>query len=798
MEDTVGTTLHDHIVVDNATGASVLKKKKKNDNDDDDDDEEEETNLSAVIRAKKLQKQDKKRGKRGKKRQINVIRSFAVSDDEQDNDNEQNDDHDNDDIGNDNDKRSKKKKSKKDRKEEKKKKTRKKRKHAGMGFGGGDAAMDSDDNDGDNDNNDTTAKEASLYGGDALAQLRAQQKVRPKKTNDAMDTSNGLSSSDQQYGAQSNRPNDTDTAPTILTGEQAMDVDGNNVGTSSDVPMGSSKLSRNRPLDRTRELGDDTPEASAWEAEISRRAGLAMDDTISNNNSNNNTDTLLNNKSVSELRDQVQQTIRQLRRHGQDLDTSYNRRQVEVEQARQDYQRQDQELREAGKALEYYQELRLELASWVGALRELRGRVSPLQDALRQLQQEHLDRWEWWENGIVNTLRQADLLETIVGRQPPEETDKNGGMGAAKVLDEFGRDVKSQHVLEMEKHGRQRRLIQAERSLAGDESDAHLSNAERTEMKERQTALDSALEVAMEELAEQYSSLPDLVALFVGWHKAYPDEYKQCYAGMSLADLASVLMQVRLCTTHHPLHWQGATDKLLEKSNVATSTTTTPNDSGIPGTAALASMPRVEKDMEDTPVYRMIDKVLIPAMEDVLGQKAMNLQSTRHCHSMARFYQHTVELIPNPHTSVLVDKLNRQLVQYLSEKLNGIAIPILKSNVSVGNSTDDDDMSAVRDAVRYAQSGQLRRLEKMLQNLLRYFAPVLGKLLAEPVLDFVSSQLLYLLSSLPDTAVQEKKRVFVAVWESLQPLGWLEQSEYLLQSAPIRAASMVYCNKTDE
>ena len=729
--------------------------------DDDDEDEkqqqgdgnEKDGEVSAVIQARKKAKKPRKR--------VGVIRSFAVEDDD--------DDDDDDDAPG------------RRRKKKKKKKTT----IRGLGFGG--APVSSTTVEDEKDGEDTAS-----YGAKALEALKAEQHVFQRNRDDQNEMPKkgkidvAVPPSGQQEGNKDSTkalpafiPLETDesTHPTILTGEDAMDFDNNK--TSDRLPE-EQQVNKEEEEEDKKVLLDDTPEASAWEAEISRRAGVSVEEETGWNKESKAEDSVVH-KSLSQLHQQVQDTIVQLKTHQEDVENSFNRRQVEVNHATAELQRHEAELKQAGTAIEFYQELRVELTSWVGALRELRTRVTPIQETLRQLEQEHLDRWEWWENDTIRVLRKSGHLDSVLGRQPPHVEEEE-----TVRVDEFGRDVKSQHVLEMEKRNKQRRKIMEERRIRGDESDAHVTKAEINDLKERRVALNEALDVALNELSDKYSSLENLVALFDKWFVQFPEEYKQCYAGMSLSDLASVLMQVRLCTSHHPLHWENpVSDK-----------------DGFPGASELRTMSRMEESVEETPLYRMVDKVLMPAIEDVLQQKAYNLVSTKHTRSMAAFYRHTTNLLPK--SSVLIDKLKAQLVSYFRERLESLAIPITRGASAL---SADNVSSDVRDALEYAHRGQLYRIEGMVANLLTHWVPLLGGsdnndgALCQVLLDFISSQFLFLLSSLRDeTSKLEAGRVFGNIWTHLQKTGWLERPGNMLQAAPIRAAATVYCpsNKDDD
>jgi hypothetical protein len=431
---------------------------------------------------------------------------------------------------------------------------------------------------------------------------------------------------------------------------------------------------------------------------------------------------------------------------------------VEVTQTQEELTRQETERKEAGSALEYYQALRQDLASWVGALRELRGKVVPLQEALHKVERIGGTRWTEWQDDVVSILREAGVLDRVVGRQPLDEQ-----VPLTTVVDEFGRDVKSQYALQREKRVRQRRAIRTQRSVRDEDSDALLSDGEQTEMKERRDALRGALNVAMEDVDEEYTKLSNLIRIFYLWASTYPEEYRECFASLSLADLASILVQVDLCSTHHPLHWQV--------------------DSGqLPWLEDLQTIPAGDEE-NDTPTYRMVDKVLIPIFTELLDEDAYYIISTKETRSLASFYWQICSLFPEGSSVTL--QLTARIAKYVREGLDNIAIPILKSGAQDQSHSED-----VREAIEYATSGQVRRIQKLVCNLVTFWKT---EVTAKPVLDFLGHRYLLLLSSLQATGRSNVSlEGFVQIWDALKSTGWLDQPEFILQAAPIRAAALAY------
>jgi hypothetical protein len=282
-------------------------------------------------------------------------------------------------------------------------------------------------------------------------------------------------------------------------------------------------------------------------------------------------------------------------------------------------------------------------------------------------------------------------------------------------------------------------------------------------VKERRDALREALNVAMEDVDEEYTKLSNLIRIFAKWASTYPEEYVQCFASLSLADLASILVQLDLCSTHHPLHWHVDGEQL-------------------PWLEDLQTIP-VGDEEEDTPSYRMVEKVLIPIFTELLDEGAYHIISTKETRSLSSFYRRICNLFPKGNSMTL--QLTARIAKYLREGLDNIAMPILKSGAKDQSHSDD-----VREAIEYAKFRQVHRIQKFVCNLLVFWKLAAT---AEPVLDFLSSKYLFLLSSLQAqgcSAVASES--FGQVWDALQSTDWLERPELMLHAAPIRAAAVVY------
>lgn len=649
---------------------------------------------------------------------------------------------------------------------------KKKKKKRGMGFGGAPIevpAQTKDEAMNGNDQEEGAGEPSTFYGKDELNKLKSQQKLKPREEPVAADSMNTT----DEHAASSSMPpppsdptnhKNTNSLPsfiplsgkhhhehTILTGDEALDYE---------------MKQQSAPLQTTTEDmildAQQAEESSAWEAQVASRAGVRTAATRTLPTTPKTSDSSSTTTSLTKLRAQVKSTLTQLELQTEDVQNARARRQVEVTQAQEELQRQEAELQQAGTALEFYQVLRQDLASWVGALRELRTKIQPLQQALHQVERLGGNRWTDWQDDVISILREAKLLVRILGRQPEQQQDN---VEVTTVVDEFGRDVKSQYVLQRDKRVRVRRDIRKQRSVCDDDSDALLSDGEQAELKTRRNALREALHVAMEDVDEEFTMLSNLIRIFSKWASTYPEEYRQCFASMSLADLASILIQADLCSTHHPLRWQNGDE-----------------NEELPWLQDLATIPVGDTtEEEDTPSYRMADKVLLPIFLELLDEGAYHIISSKESRSLAAFYQRICGMFLSD--NALTQLLTERIVKYLKKGLDNIAIPILKADAKVEESHCVD----VQEAVHYATSGQVRRIEKVLCNVLTFW-----KLdaMSGPTLDFLTTRYLFLLSSLPDK--QAASESFARVWSALGPTGWLERPELMLQAAPIRAAAGVY------
>lgn len=680
------------------------------------------------------------------------------------------------------------------------KKTKKRR---GLGFGGGRSSTTSVVI--AKDGVDTTEDQdtASMYNADILNQLKSEQQSyqpaheppeqSPELFSPKVHVTQSSSVFDEDFIPLQSTADSANMAfaseePIVLSGEAAFQLEEpDGAGALGCVDGDDDDNKKHEFNPQLQSLHDQDDEDNAdWEVQVARRAGISTrqkQPSYTVPRMGNHADDLekttgspTSTLSMTTIQKQIAASLEQLRAQQSDWEQARQRRQVELEQTSQELSRQQGDLQQSGEALEYYQDLMCRLASWVGAMRALQGKIRPIQELLHAVEADvaSLSSWRQWEDDAIAMLSQNDKLDRVLGRQPPLAIYDN-----VTTVDEFGRDVKSQYALTRESHVRQRRNIRLQREarqerLRGDESDACLSDEEKESLRERQLALREALQVAIDEIDESYSSLQPLVDIFTKWRDSYSEDYTKSYASLCLADLATVLVSVELCSLNDPwddsngyneAKWMTVINKAVKSSLMARS------------------------DVE-----RIVEKAVLSSHSDLLAKSGYSLLSTTRTQSLTGFYKHLRKLLPAE--SGPLTKFREQVSVYVRDCLQAMAIPILHRDASYQQSDDDSDL---QEALQFAVVGTMHRLKKILVNLLRYWAPVMSDDndgFIDCVLDFVSNKFLFLISSLQHLDqprfAETPPEVFNDVVQLLEQTGWLERPEWMLQAAPIRGAATAF------
>eukprot|EP00978_Attheya_sp_CCMP212_P006890 scaffold16087_cov48-Attheya_sp.AAC.6 len=648
----------------------------------------------------------------------------------------------------------------------------------------------------------------STYGRDALDQLKAQQKVyvaakqekkediappRVDKTTPASTTVDRDTSLDMDYLPLNSQHSGQNASPSVIV---AGDVAMSYLDEEQDDDQGVHAT-----VNRAKET---TPEDNGmWEQEIERRAGIGASAppkrTASTANgrgqpAQNGTDASF---SLSQLRMNMEKTVETLGQTNEELESTQMRRRNECEAAQTEQTRQDVELAKTGHTFEYHQELRWKLAQWVGALRDLqKNYVEPAEAALQSLYKEmgrvRQSRWAEWQSDTIITLREQGLLLCTI---PPTNNDEdNHWTKNVTTVDEFGRDVKSMHVLARERRAHQRRKLTVNHNPG--EAWALTSGEEVEGWIQRRKALRDAMNVVTNDLmAEEYVSLPQLFQVFLDWKRVHPEEYQQCYATLSLADLAAVLIQAKMCVEFEPLLLPSTEDDGRFTTAIETcswfpdmvSFETSINATVQPGSSGKGKeQSEVEKEEDTSLMDLFFSKTILSQWELLLKQHDLTIE--RETQSLSRLFY---SLYRNMKKGDVKQNMLHTLTQHWKSIVQSITVPVLDTN-TIPDKIKHDVGTA--DAISFATVGQLYYIKSLVHNLISCWCPVLNELTKQDGIGKVQQELASLvLIDLIGTRLlpilHHDKTVLNQIWEYVKQSGWLNQPGLMLFAAPLRAAA---------
>jgi hypothetical protein len=694
----------------------------------------------------------------------------------------------------------------------------KKSRTRGLGFGGSALASEV----GDSDDDDTTH-----YSKDVLSKLLRQQKetninnqpITSVFDNDEVDIADLPTLASDTTLFPSSFPEAEDYIPLnelggtveILTGDEAMAF--------MEEPMNAMPSEAGgEQYPSTADGPDDQIEDHNWEAEVVRRAGVQkssqtwMAANVHNDETRNDsrdwdappaTDGPPG-KAMEQLRAQISAAMDQIKIHQEELQRRCDRHDSALP-AHQDLGKQyESELGKFGAAHDFYQHWRNEYILWMGAMRELQSKVTMIQTSLHELERDKYSsqRYKEYDNDVVSILYENHLVEQVLGRQPTlPALMANATTEDSPLVDEFGRNVLSQASIQREKRRQRRRRICEQRKhrfsvdsvgndnidtkslshqyLRGDESDGWNSDGEEENFRERHTALQKALSVALNEIDENYTTLHRLIEFFTEWYKVYPMDYRVAFANQCFIDLATVLVQAELCSLNDPWNESGGYNE--SKWIVAVHRAM---DTGI---------------CDVSSVERLFQRCIIPALADIWFNEGINLISSRQTRSICTFLSHVQKLLPAAHPQWI--ELGSHLTKHLIHSFDEMTIPILKIDAKIeqANIATQSMCEELDEAIFAATFGQLHRIKKMLTNVLLYWVPTLppSAELRTLLLQFISNKLITLLSSLnhlnrSDSLSETPSDIFQSIYQLLVLTGWLEEPNNVLVTATIRAAAIAY------
>lgn len=321
-----------------------------------------------------------------------------------------------------------------------------------------------------------------------------------------------------------------------------------------------------------------------------------------------------------------------------------------------------------------------------------------------------------------------------------------------------------------------------------------LSVGERRDYRERYLALKEALRVALEELEDEYTSFEELAKVFLGWKTSHAEEYRQCYASLSLGDLAAVLVKVELCRST----WLSAMMEDDDGDETSSNDHHAELDGLVSWVSHLGIMEQDLREGDDGPIPRVLEKSLVPFLIALLDDPSSTYcwasptksRLLSQCITRVMGLFQTKKKNNAPHETVRL--LQKALQKSTKKALESMTISIVKPRVK----PDDHDDEQVVHALVSAKQGQVQCLQQLLLHILTYIVPVTDpndNEYIEAILDFLSSKFLFLLSSLSS---DQASTLFSPIWKALhatqQSRDWLLSPMWMLQAMPIRGAAVAY------
>lgn len=831
----------------------VVRAAASSSSDDDDD--------NVAVRVRELEQRRKEKAKTHAKKKTTTLLSFDPEDDDT------------------NEHRKLSTHPKSSKRKSRTKSERSNKKQSGLGFGGVDA-MSIDDEEESTPRNEYRG--GSQYDLATLQKLRGEQKIATKRGNVDVPVV-GLQFTDvhrEEASAETmeeefislhsnyervNTSHDHADDPIVLTGDDAMafaeqenedeydvaDFDQHGLFTPSAPPPTSIAKNVNRQSDNDYDEMMDEGHDQQWEDDVARRAGVlrpdaaAMDNDYNGGGRNNSSKRTHGSvSSLKQIRASLEPTITNLETVTSDLEMSISRHQSTLSTANDERTIHVISLEKHGKALEYYQGLRVDLATWLGALRELDGMVEKLEDAQHLLKAEIT--WTKIERRLEWAKDCTEVLEKV-GFVKDKLTD--GGDGADDVLanvsvrDEFGRDLTSLTSIERIRRWNQRRkrcLHRLQDSVLPNAEDVgkslkhgaecinedNVDVEENSEWKQRLDAIKQAIAIIPTLVKDDYLSVSNLCSLFFDWQRSYPDDYANCYAEMCIIRMIGVLARLELNEKWDVLNLK---DLTLPPTAECLEIT----EFGWVRSLITLSDTSTETSRCKVILLEVVQKVFVGRLFDFfkIEHGAMAVAKRRGIYDpysetqticlttmvksiVALFTKYTQD------DAIMVgkdmaDKVLSALLSLLRYRVGNMLVPIIDSSkifvtgnkiTAIDGNTDLDGETS--DAIAYATIVQAKEICTLVKNILGQWYPIfhrqlqpqqdsIAPLVKFVLADLVSLRLLPILLSLHDIKCSTNDESFSGLSKkflgdvscAIQGTGlFAAKEEWIFLSAPLRAA----------
>ena len=491
--------------------------------------------------------------------------------------------------------------------------------------------------------------------------------------------------------------------------------------------------------------------------------------------------------------------------------------------------------------------LRAELADWTGALRQIQTMVDAIVESRMNWEGDvTLTRFQrGYEQNVDSrkVLKRERLLDHVIGWDDESgEEDEVGG------VDEFGRDLSSIATYARKKRWEIRRRNALRKKDSNKESEQiltfvevmncmnsdNISHEEIHDWQQRNQALNNAASIISSMVNDEYLSITNLCNLFFRWQDTYPSDYKSTYAEMSLVGLISVLVKLELCQQQ----WDGL--------GLVQSLENEQNDAFADNIEVIqyrwfeeligAMKTRSNRTQDDAKLIEEVtDKCILPVLLSYLNAESavteVNSKPKRYhglydptsisetkflCRSIRTLF-HVLSSSKNTEFwESTVAKVITALLSLLKHQLDKKSTLMIQTDNLVMNSDgfklkDGHEFNAeTTDAIFYALHLQANQLSSAAINVLSHWYPVINSVTksgdeSEPIIRFILNEIIssrilpihHMLQRmhLEIHSVDQKttfsivqQSVLSKIFHSVKGAGLLEKEEWVLQTAPLRAA----------
>ena len=714
----------------------------------------------------------------------------------------------------------------------------KRKKRKGMGFGG--IVADKDQGKGDDNR---SASNASMYGTDALKELKASQKYTlsgsdQNKTRITADIDKVKAPKIHEYVDKHEievQPHNIEELEQIVTSASKLNDRNDNFVSGNDyIPLESIKTYNERvlageealnfnltPSEKINSIIDSNEDIDDWESELMRR-GMRTS-AVSNENLNlPTTQQSIKQRGVvdevnegigrsfgysglesyEKISSAIKSAILRIQDTKSQLRSSIRRREAELSHVRVDKERLVKEVNEMEEMSKWALSARLRLANWIGALRDLDEKLHKIENTILCATKEHNisveTRQRQFEDDLMSFLDENSLLKSSVGRAIVTRNDESANLVS---VDEFGRNMPNR--LNIEKAYRQKRRMfvisklkdkSKDRSSLvlvaqeyGHLSDAEASDDERECLKQQKETLSTALKAAVSGTNEFFLSIQGVLEFLQEWRNAFPDQFLNCKAQSGFSELLRVLVRYEFLDRYHVL-W---------------------NLSGSMGnTFDVECFSNLGGEIKSTEAKVLLTDVLQKELYLYLMstvQDAYNVHSEHQTIILTRVYDFLAAYyLKNIENHTQFDTLNNCIIQKLSAKIKDMLIPIPNLSIfEVAHGSESCFNDNNLDLVIMLLT-QLYRIEKVVLNICKFWAPLfvkhqssdIQKKIAQIIfIEGISLRLLPVLthmresSSINDMDCIAKSilsEIYSEIKSSLS--NWLHNPDFMLFTSPLRAS----------